>query len=351
MIDGTGKVTRVLLAAVLIMAILIVLKSFLIPLTYGFLLAIIIYPVCHKLEKNKVPRSIAVFISLMIILVIVGLIVFVFILQVQALNKDLPQLTQRVIHLLAQAQVWMSSHFGISPERQNELVIDMGKNFSSSIGGIVRGSFSAAAAAVVFLVIVPLYTVLFLAYRGVLVDFLSSLIGSKYNGDLPGILSEVIHSYFKYVKGMFFVYLIVGILNSIGLLLLGVDHAILFGMVTAFMTIIPYIGIIVSSILPITVVWAETNNILYPLGVVAVFTFVQYLEANIIFPYVVGKQIDLNMLVSICTILAGGVIWGVHGMLLFLPFVAFAKIISAHFEGLRPIYKLLRIPDKPGKKK
>ena len=99
-----------------------------------------------------------------------------------------------------------------------------------------------------------------------------------------------------------------------------------------------------SAILPITMIWIQTNNVLYPIGVIAIFTFVQYLEANIIFPYVVGKQLGINTLASIISIFLGGVIWGVSGMVLFLPFIAMLKIISNHIDELMPLNAVLGIP-------
>jgi predicted PurR-regulated permease PerM len=140
---------------------------------------------------------------------------------------------------------------------------------------------------------------------------------------------------------MLLVYLIVGILNSIGLLALGVNHAVLFGMLCAIMTIIPYIGIVISALLPISVVWMQTENIWYPVGVVGVFSFVQYLEANVIFPKVVGTQLHVSTLSMLVAILAGGIIWGTIGMVLFIPFVAILKIISDHIEEWKPINLLL----------
>ncbi|MBC7913389.1 MAG: AI-2E family transporter, partial [Pyrinomonadaceae bacterium] len=58
--------------------------------------------------------------------------------------------------------------------------------------------------------------------------------------------------------------------------------------------VIPYIGIFISALLPVSVVWMQTGNIWYPLGVIAVFSFVQYLEAKVIFPTVVGKQLHVS---------------------------------------------------------
>jgi predicted PurR-regulated permease PerM len=140
---------------------------------------------------------------------------------------------------------------------------------------------------------------------------------------------------------MVLVYIIVGILNSIGLLALGVPHAVLFGMLCAIMTIVPYIGIVLSALLPISVVWLSTGNIWYPLGVVAVFSFVQYLEANVIFPKVVGTQLHVSTFAMLVAIIAGGILWGVAGMVLFIPFVAILKIISDYIEEWKPLNVLL----------
>jgi predicted PurR-regulated permease PerM len=140
---------------------------------------------------------------------------------------------------------------------------------------------------------------------------------------------------------MVLVYIIVGVLNSIGLMALGIKHAILFGMLTAIMTIIPYIGIIVSALLPVSIAWTTKDSIWYPIGVVAVFSFVQYLEANVIFPKVVGAQLNVSTWATLVAILAGGILWGVSGMVLFIPFVAILKIVTDHVEEWKGINVLL----------
>jgi predicted PurR-regulated permease PerM len=126
------------------------------------------------------------------------------------------------------------------------------------------------------------------------------------------------------------VYLIVGTLNSLGLLALGVPHAILFGFTASILTFVPYIGIIVGSLLPITMAWITYDSIWYPIGIVGIFTVVQYLEANIIFPLAVSSRLNVNTLVMLLSIFIGGLLWGVVGMILFVPFVGIAKLIADH---------------------
>ena len=110
---------------------------------------------------------------------------------------------------------------------------------------------------------------------------------------------------------MALVYLVVGILNVAGLLLFGVPHAVLFGIVASLLTFIPYVGITLGSLLPISMAWLTYDSVWYPLGVVAVFTVVQYLEANLIFPLAVSYRLQVNTLFMILAIIAGGITWGV----------------------------------------
>jgi predicted PurR-regulated permease PerM len=62
---------------------------------------------------------------------------------------------------------------------------------------------------------------------------------------------------------------------------------------------------------------------------------VQYLEANLIFPYVVGRFVHLNTLVTIIAMMVGGLIWGVAGMILFVPLLAILRVIATHYPELK----------------
>jgi predicted PurR-regulated permease PerM len=134
----------------------------------------------------------------------------------------------------------------------------------------------------------------------------------------------------------------VGALNSIGLFLLGIEHAFLFGMVTAFMTVIPYIGIFISAALPVTIALITKDSIWHAAGVVLVFSVVQYLEANLIFPKIVGQQLGLSTWSVIVAMIIGTLLWGLAGMILFTPFAAILKIFSDHIDELKMINVLLK---------
>jgi predicted PurR-regulated permease PerM len=75
--------------------------------------------------------------------------------------------------------------------------------------------------------------------------------------------------------------------------------------------------------------------------VVAVFAVVQYLEANIIFPKVVGIQLNVSTWAMLVAVIAGGVLWGVSGMVLFIPLAALLKLATDYVEEWKPLNDLL----------
>ena len=174
-----------------------------------------------------------------------------------------------------------------------------------------------------------------------LVNVLFHIFPSEKKETILEILVETIHAYYNFIKGMLLVYLIVGFLNSIGLMIIGIQHPFLFGFIAAILTFIPYVGIIISSLLPITISWITFNSIWYPLGVIIVFTVVQILEAYIIFPFAVGSRLRINTLVIIIMIIFGGIIWGASGMILFIPFISIVKLIADRTKSLKTLSLLL----------
>jgi predicted PurR-regulated permease PerM len=217
----------------------------------------------------------------------------------------------------------------------------MGFDFSNDISNFLKGVLNATLSTFLMLVMIPIYTALFLYHRGSFVKFLEAVIGQKHKDQLHDILNESIFSYFNFIKGNFYVYCIVGILNSIGLLALGIKHAILYGVLTSFMMVIPYVGIFISASIPVSIALVTKDSIWYPIGVIMIFVFIQYLESNVFFPAIVGKQLNLSTWATLVAIVGGVIFWGIPGMVLITPFLAILKIISDHVPSMHAINILL----------
>ncbi|HRH50974.1 MAG TPA: AI-2E family transporter [Panacibacter sp.] len=312
-------------------------KTLFIPLFFGLLIAIVMYPVCKWLEAHGWNKALSITACLFIVTILFVLLFVILLWQIKILAGESPEIINGLKAALPGVQKWLINIAGVSISMDHI----SSEEFFSVISSMLGAVFQNAVNTLFILFLTPVYTALIMYHRKVLVQYLRLITPVKYNQQLDVILRQTVHTYFNYIKGMVLVYLIVGILNSIGLFALGVNHALLFGMLCAIMTIIPYIGIFISALLPITVAWIDTGNIWYPVAIVAIFGFVQYLEANIIFPKVVGTQLNVSTLAMLVAIIAGGIIWGVAGMVLFIPFVAILKIITDNVEEWKAINLLL----------
>jgi predicted PurR-regulated permease PerM len=308
-------------------------------LFFGLLIAIVLYPVCKWLELKKMPKSLAIALSLGIVMILIAGLVFLFAWQWHMFSKDIPMLRDKIAASLPGIHQWIDATFNISISSQENYWQQLisGGNMQVFVQSVIRGVINGAFT----LLLVPVFAALFLYNRKTFVASLLTVVGESLKPKLPALLKQVTQSYHKFIRGMVIVYIMVGVLNSIGLLALGIEHAILFGMLTAIMTIIPYVGIILSALLPISIAWITRDSMWYPLGVIAVFTFVQYLEANIIFPSVVGSQLNISTWATLVAILAGGLLWGVAGMILFIPFLGILKLFSNEIESWKPINIIL----------
>lgn len=302
-----------------------------IPLAFALLLSFIAYPLCSWFEKKGTSKSLGITFSLIILLIPLIAIVFLLISQVNQISNQWPFISEKLSNTLKDL------HLPIELKGDDGWVNKLSRNFPALFSTVL----SSATAIIVQIVIIPFYVALILYHRSRLVHFLHQVMPDINKADFLELLRETVTTYYNFVKGMLVVYLVVGIMNSIGLFLLGVPNAIVYGFTASILTFVPYIGIIIGSILPAAVAWSMHDNIYYPLGVIAVFTVVQFLEANIIFPLAVSYKIKVNTLVTLIAIFAGAILWGAAGMILFIPFLAILKLVADRHPGLLPIRTLL----------
>ncbi|MBK8338877.1 MAG: AI-2E family transporter [Flavobacteriales bacterium] len=337
----TQRVRDQLLIALAVIALLFVGRSILVPLAYSLLTAMVLYPVVSRMERGGIPRAVAIALGLVAVAVLFSCIGFLLLWEANAFLKGLPALSAHAQMNLDTVQEWIGSVFGLSQEDQAGWAHGLLGRLPDSLGPLFVRTANAVFGMAFNLFIIPVFTSLLLYDRRTLMNALVAFVTPGMKTRIPSILQRSVHRFASFIVGMVKVYVIVGVLNSIGLLLLGVPNAILFGMLTAVMTIVPYVGIMLSALLPISVAWIATGSIWSPLGVVAVFAAVQYVEANLIFPKVVGSQLGLNTLASIVIVLAGAILWGVSGMILLLPYVSILMIIAEDIPGWRPVALLL----------
>ena len=338
----SSPLLRDLLITLSVLAILYLGRYVFIPLFYSLLVALVLYPLVARMERSGVPRWLAIGTGLLLVGVLFGGLVVILLWQMNTFLGQLPQLTGGEAGGFKALWAWI-----------NELLNDLGDDhrkewwgaavdaLPSKVAPLAGTAINALFGMLFNLFIIPIFAALLLYNRSTYVAALTALVAPHWRPRLPVLLQKVVTNYARFIVGMVQVYLIVGALNSLGFLLLGVPNAILFGMLTAVATMIPYAGIVFSSLLPITLAWTTTGSMWMPIGVIAVLGVVQYLEANLIFPKVVGGKLGLNTMASLLVIFAGALFWGMAGMILFLPLVSILKLVSEEVPEWEPVRLLL----------
>ena len=332
-----------LLAFILLVFMAYMLQDFLIPLFFAIILSVLIYPIVQYFESRLcfnriISITIAITIFTAVIFAVFVLIGFQFEEIVEKSDQYYNQLEQKISPILAQTE----KSTGINRKDvigDKELEIqEIAKQNSTGIMAFIATSGSILGD----FILTPLYMFLFLLYRNFLVSFLykaTAKVCSRTKMKL--ILTDLYKVQQNYLSGLLMVMTIVGILNSLGLLLLGIDHPFFFGFLASLLLLIPYIGIVIGSLLPALIAFATKDSYWYGIGVIGIFGFIQFLEGNFITPKITGSKVSLNVFVSILSLILFSMLWGIPGMILSLPVTASLKVIFDNSEKLKPLGFLL----------
>lgn len=330
------RLAMFLLSVILLIYALIMARDFLYPLTIGVLISYLLFPVVNYLEKKGIPRILSILIP---IIASIGLVVFVAIIVFKRLTlfmDDLPLFQKKIIEQIEQLSELIENNLGIPGTRIRNYLVDGLYNIGNNTGEV----FTATTGTVFAILMQPVYVFLFLYYRTKFAYFIMDLAGKHNRRITIQILKEIATVVTRYMLGVTLVVLILCVFNSIGLMIIGVNYAILIGVFSALFSYIPYFGNAIGG--SINVLYAllfHSNVIAFR---VLIFAFcIHFFENNILGPNVVGHNIRLNPFIIIIGLIAGAMIWGLPGMLVTVPFLAMLNIIMKRVPSMQPYAYLL----------
>jgi predicted PurR-regulated permease PerM len=330
--DKLSQVYKSLAILAMVIAALVLTKDIVVPILFAALFSVVLLPVAKRVEK-KTGRIFAIVIILLCAFLLFGLFSWFIVSQLTSLVTSLPGLEEKFFQQVNLVSASLNDQFNISTEEQGQLLKEGVKNLSAYATELL---FSTSYL-IYFFIQVPIYIFLFLLYRDRFKEFLLAL---KPDSTLQW-KDEIQSMVRNYISGLSMVVFIAGVLNSIGLLILGIDHAIFFGFLSGLLTMIPYVGITIGATLPTLLALVTKDSAWYAVGVIGVHMFVQFLEGNFITPKITGSRISINALAAIVALLLAGKIWGIAGMILAVPAIGILKIILSYSKELRPLVILI----------
>jgi predicted PurR-regulated permease PerM len=309
-------------------------RDIIIPLAFAGFLSLVLLPIVKRIER-RTGRTLSVTIVVVGGMVVFGLLGWLLVNQIISLVNDLPNLQARTDKFLDDIKGLMWTELKIGQTERNKMVQDGLKSVSVFLGDFLVTTSNTLAT----IVQIPIYMFLLLIYRDKFRMFFLSLVPNKnqelvWKKDIENVTQG-------YITGLMLVTLIIAALNTIGLMFLGIEHAIFFGVFSGILTIIPYVGIFIGALLPTLMALITKDSAWYAVGVIAVFAVVQFLEGNFITPRITGSKVSINALAAIIALLVGGKILGIAGMILAVPAIGILKIMLAYSPRLKPFVILL----------
>ncbi len=341
------KFACVLVTLVIVIYGLYTLQDTVVSLIFAILFSVILYPLCHRLERWRFPRVVAILVCIVLTIAFLYEFFYLISLQIGNFTSEAPKLIQRSNEIFDKIQKLADENFNI--DRQS-LISEARKYLNRALqnsGAILTSTLLATTSTLSTIALLPLYIFFFLLYRDFFRSFFYKIFTETRHSFIDKVFGRVYAVIKDYVVGLVLVIGVVGVLNTVGLWILGVEFTVFFGFLGAFLILIPYIGIAIGSVLPALYTLVTNDNPLTAAGVVGVFLFVQLLEGNFITPYIVGSKVSVNPLASIVALLLWGQLWGLPGLILALPMTAILKVIFDSVDALKPYGFLIGEAEKP----
>lgn len=335
---------KIVVVAAILIYVLYLLKAIFAPFALALLLALIVLPLAKKIESIGMNRVLSALISTLSIVVIIGSLAVLAFFQFKDLAADFPRLTSELAERGNNLIDRLPEELLPANVHEMEDVMKMVPQFLTSQSAFFGNAISATTGMIGMILLIPIYMVFILVYRAKFVRFLQTM-DHRQGSELSRSSLEAKEVAQNYLTGLGWVILIIATLNSLGLWMIGIKYALLFGAFSALLTVIPYVGTTLGALIPVVFALLTKDSVWYPVAVAGWYLFVQFLEGNFITPYVVGRSVNINPLAAVISLLIAAKFWGIIGMIIAIPMMAMLEIVLSHSDSLRHFTIMLRNDD------
>lgn len=320
-------------------------KSVLAPIFLAIILAMMLSPAANFLEKKGFSRGWSSFFAdLLMLIFIFGLFEAVFY-EAERLMENWPTIESRLSALFEKVTkvVEKNSTFSVTnPFQQN--TDKSGTQAANGISlqqlpitdwgtSILKRVFNLLSVLLLLLV----YVFFMLLYRDKFEKAVMMFISDKHQEVGKVILADILDDAQQYLFGHVILIIILAAIYATGFYLSGMQSPFSTALLAAGISFIPYVGTIGGGVLALGMAFITTGNTSAVLIVLVTLIIAQFIESYFIEPYLIGKRVNVNPLFAIFSVIIGAAVWGLIGMIVFLPLFSFIKAVADHVPHLRPI--------------
>ncbi len=331
----------ILCVALILTALFYLLEPILFPFLFAMLLAYLWDPAADRLEASGLSRNNAVIVVFVLFSVV---LVVLLLLLLPMLGRQLDALGQRLPLLIEQLDTvvvpWLQNTLGVDPRtvdlsQLREVLQENWKQGGDLIARVLAQATESGVAMAGWLanmVLIPVVTFYLLRDWDLMIARLKELLPLNIEPRVSRWARECDEVLGAFIKGQFLVMLSLGTIYAIGLAIIGLDLALLLGMLAGLASIVPYMGFIVGIVAAGIAAFMQFHDLLHLLLVAGVFGVGQMLEGMVLTPLLVGDKIGLHPVAVIFAIMAGGQLFGFTGILLALPVAAVIMVLLRHLH-------------------
>ena len=332
-----------LILAVLLVAggLIYLLAPVLMPFLVAALFSYLGDPLVDRLEARGLPRTAAVAVVFVLLL---GVVALVLLLLVPAVGHQIEVLANKLPVYLdwlqANAGPWLQQTFGVEaslldlPSLKSALQEHWAQlgDAAKNIVAWLSQSGMALVALMANLVLIPVVTFYLLRDWDKLIEKIHGLLPRRWEPTGVKLAKESDEVLGAFLRGQMLVMLALAFIYSTGLWWVGLELALIIGLVAGLVSFVPYLGFIIGIFLASIAAIMQFHDPVYLLLVAAVFGVGQALEGMLLTPLLVGDKIGLHPVAVIFAVMAGAQLFGFVGVLLALPVAAIVMVMLRHFQ-------------------
>lgn len=329
-------------------------EPLLVPIAFALFLSFALRPFVSLLERAGVPRVLAI---LLILFVLVGGLALLIINVTGQLNQffaELPRYQTRIRDLVSSVTGFVNrirermgsilpeDSRGIREVKVTESQLETTRAFVARLGATLGFVLYAAS--------IPFLTFFMLKDREKFGRVLAGMFTRSQRMGEADMMGAISRTMTAYALGLSFVMLIMACATTLALMLLRVDYYYVLGPIAGVAILLPYVGVILSTVPAVAVAYFQYDAE-KALLVFLVYSLLQFLEGNVLTPYIVGGKVKLFPLTVMIAFIFWGTLWGISGAVLAVPLTSAIKVVCEHVRGWEGLARLLGEPDLPHYKK
>ena len=318
------------------------------PIILATIAYYLLRPILRLLEKMRIPRIWGILIIFIGAIGLISLLIFLVLpflkLQFHNLVEDFPTYFKQLmltIDAFFRTSFFAPYYEGLDINAKTLVETapaNIGKFFTDTIGGIAVGvtSFVSALTGFILAIVTVPFILFYLLKDGEkLPKLIIKMLPPRMRDDADVIFRDADNQISSYIQGQILVAMCIGIMVSIGFFIIGMDYALLLGVLAMFTSVVPYLGPLIAITPAVIIAIVSSPWMLVKLA--AVWTIVQLIDGKFISPQIMGKSLQIHPITIIFVLLTAGSIFGVPGVILGIPGYALLKVVVTH---LFKLYKM-----------